>query len=97
MLREGFLDLLVPNGYVDDIGSIETIFARWNELDVALFSSAAKLFEVMRLRPHLAPLLGQGGNPIGEGLLLCHRDLQYLSGSHSIAFSGDASILLPYA
>jgi hypothetical protein len=44
MLREWFL---VPIGEVDDIGSIRAIFARWNELDVALFSSAAKLFEVI--------------------------------------------------
>src|SRR5262249_18504758 len=43
-------------------------------------SSATKLFQVMRLRPHLAPLLGQGGHPIGEGLLLCHGDLQHLLG-----------------
>jgi hypothetical protein len=42
----------------------ERFFTRWNELGVALFSSAAKLFEVMRLRPHLAPLLGQGRNPM---------------------------------
>jgi hypothetical protein len=80
MLREGFLDLLVPIGEVDDIGSIGAIFARWNELDVALVSSAAKLFEVMRLRPHLAPLLGQGEDPIAEGLLLVYRDLQHLLG-----------------
>ena len=47
---------------------------------MALVSSAAQLFQVMRLRPHLAPLLGQGGYPIGEGLLLCHGDLQHLLG-----------------
>src|SRR5215470_15589491 len=80
MLREWFLDLLVAVREVDDVWSIEGGFAKRDELDVVLFSFAAKLFEVMRLRPHLAPLLGQGRNPIAEGLLLVDRDLQHLLG-----------------
>ena len=74
MLKQRPPDLLEPYGEVDDVGSIGAIFARWDELNAGLVSSAAKLFQVMRLRPYLAPLLGQGGHPIGEGLLLCHGD-----------------------
>jgi hypothetical protein len=45
-----------------------------------LLSFAAKLVQVMRLRPYLAPLLGQGNNPIAEDTLLGYRNRQHLLG-----------------
>jgi hypothetical protein len=62
---EGLPELFVAVREVDDVWSIAGGLARRNELDVALFSFAAKLFEALRRRPNLAPLLGQGRHPIG--------------------------------
>ena len=60
------------------IGILEPSGNCWYELDVAWVSSVLKLFEVMRIRPYPAFLLGQRRNPIAEGVLLGHRDRQDL-------------------